>query len=400
MKKLILLLSFLATISHAENMASALARGCTPVLLPPGQSLGNVLVQTGAVTNNQTNVVLGLASGTTCATATQTNEPVTLAQLESAVNGLLSTPLYGATNIHPVLGAGYFSFHGTIPSVQWTNTYVLGTAYALVGNRFDTNSTAGGTTITALSAFDHHVYCSVDALNGGVYYSRVVYVKSDRTATQEIYSGTEVIPTTSIRELTSSSTAPTNITLGAGTWYLGVERYAKRNSGAAVTLSIYGGDGTPTRLEIPSSLSPSGTFATKQYVDSQVSASASAGSNWVGVVSNSLASVYQPWTAILTPPASGGTTLVSFANGTLPLLVCTGAQTVAIDPGGGWGANGVNRLTLGLYIGSASVTIATNNTPSGCNIRWGNTISLSTTRTNRLLYSSVGTNDWVVYGSL
>jgi hypothetical protein len=489
-----------------------------------------------AVTNGQTSVTIGLASGTTCATATQTNEPVTLAQLESAVNGLLTVPLYGATNIHPVLGAGYFSFHTELPTNKWTNTYTLGTSYALVGNRFDTNSTAGGTTITALSEFDHHVYCSVDALNGGTYYSRVVYVKSDKTATQEIYSGTEVIPATSIRELTSSSTAPTNITLGAGTWYLGVERYAKRNAGATVTLSIYGGGGTPTRLEIPSSLSPSGTFATRQYVDSSISshtnltlaggahgglptpaaigamsntaaAIAAAGgvatnqtditlaAGWrlypfatsfayiksifpvgklldasgksafsfcdgsggfvagryywnlneevvatamnefrvgpqnqpdgscelpvyqtltnhtalidtketagaANSVSNVLASPYQPWTATLTPPASGGTTLVTLANGTLPLLVCTGAQTVAVNPAGGWGAGGVNRFTLGLYIGSFSVTIATNGTPSGCNIRWGNTLTLSTTRTNQLLYRSVGTNDWVVYGSL
>jgi hypothetical protein len=117
-------------------------------------------------------------------------------------------------------------------------------------------------------------------------------------------------------------------------------------------------------------------------------------------VSNVLASPYQPWTATLTPPANGGTTLVTFANGTLPLLVCAGAQTVGVNPAGGWGAAGVNRFTLGLYIGSFSVTIATNGTPAGCNVRWGNTLTLSTTRTNQLLFRSVGTNDWVVYGSL
>jgi hypothetical protein len=117
-------------------------------------------------------------------------------------------------------------------------------------------------------------------------------------------------------------------------------------------------------------------------------------------VSNVLASPYQPWTDTLTPPASGGTTLVTFANGTLPLLVCTGACTVGVSPEGGWGASGVNRFTLGLYIGSFSVTIATNGTPAGCNVRWGNTLSLSTTLTNQLLFRSVGTNDWVIYGSL
>lgn len=106
------------------------------------------------------------------------------------------------------------------------------------------------------------------------------------------------------------------------------------------------------------------------------------------------ASPYQPWTATLSPPASGGTTLVTYANGTLPLLVCTGACTVGVNPAGGWGANGVNRFTLGLYIGSFSVTV------TNAGARWGNTLTLSTTRTNQLLYRSVGTNDWVVYGSL
>jgi hypothetical protein len=53
MKKLIIILSICALVSAAiaEGMASALARGCTPVLLPPGQSLDGLLVQSGAITN-------------------------------------------------------------------------------------------------------------------------------------------------------------------------------------------------------------------------------------------------------------------------------------------------------------------------------------------------------------
>jgi hypothetical protein len=227
-----------------------------------------------AITNGQTNVTLGLALGTTIADGIESNEPVSVAQLNASIAGLLSTSIYGATNQHPVLGAGYASFYDTIPAAQWTNTYALGTSYALVGNRFYTNGTVGPFTLPALSEFSHHVWMNVSALNGGSYYSRVVYVKSDLSATQQVCVGSVVTPVnTNITEQESNASSPTNISLGAGTWYLGVERYAKKNAGAGVALSIYGGNGTPTRLEVPPATSIGGIFLTENDVDAAFIAS-------------------------------------------------------------------------------------------------------------------------------
>jgi hypothetical protein len=62
MKKLIILLALCASISCAENMSSALARGCTPVLLPPGQSLDGLLTQSGAVLTNDTRYLAALTN--------------------------------------------------------------------------------------------------------------------------------------------------------------------------------------------------------------------------------------------------------------------------------------------------------------------------------------------------
>ena len=112
----------------------------------------------------------------------------------------------------------------------------------------------------------------------------------------------------------------------------------------------------------------------------------------VGGVAVATLSPYQPWSAVLTPPASAGTTLVAFANGTLPLLVCTGAQTVGVNPNGGWGAGGVNRFSLSIWTTNLNVTVQSN-----AYTRWGSSIAFSTSRTNTLLFRGNGTNDWSIY---
>jgi hypothetical protein len=185
---------------------------------------------------------------------------VTQGELSQQIAGLLEQTVYGATNQHATLGAGYASFLSTLPANLWTNSYTLGTSYALVGNRFMTNALASGTILPAGAVFHHHVNANVSALNGGVYYSRLVLVKSDLSATQEVDSGSVVTPAIAITEMDSVCVVTAQVTVASGTWFLGVERYAKRDVGAAVTLNIYGGDGNPTRLEFPSSLVGGGSL--------------------------------------------------------------------------------------------------------------------------------------------
>jgi len=100
---------------------------------------------------------------------------------------------------------------------------------------------------------------------------------------------------------------------------------------------------------------------------------------------------YQPWSSVLPPANNLSTSLIAFADGTLPLLVCTGAQTVGVNVGGGWGAAGINRFTLALWSGTWAITVQSNAT-----VRWGSPITLSTTRTNHLMFRGCGTNDWVI----
>ncbi len=114
--------------------------------------------------------------------------------------------------------------------------------------------------------------------------------------------------------------------------------------------------------------------------------------NAINIISNAIAGPYQPWTAILTPPASGGTTLVTFANGTLPLLVCTGAQVVGVNATSGYGTAGINHFTLALWATNFSITVQSN-----AYTRWGTPISLSQSRTNHLMFRGNCTNDWTIY---
>lgn len=107
---------------------------------------------------------------------------------------------------------------------------------------------------------------------------------------------------------------------------------------------------------------------------------------------NSNSTPYQPWSATLTPPASAGTTLVSYAMGTAPLLVCTGAQTIGVDPNGGWGVAGINRASLTFYPSNFSITIQSN-----AYTTWQTPITITANKTNSILFRATATNDWRLY---
>jgi hypothetical protein len=145
--------------------------------------------------------------------------------------------------------------------------------------------------------------------------------------------------------------------------------------------------GADFRVFEPGALNP--TYSSLPVYTTLTNLNCSSSNALALVASNALP--YQPWSSVLTPANNLQTSLVAFADGTLPLLVCTGAQTVGVNIAGGWGAAGINRFSLALWTGSWTVTLQSNTT-----VRWGAPISLSTTRTNHVMFRGNGTNDWTI----
>jgi hypothetical protein len=119
MRKFIVLLLLFASVSCAENMSTALARGCTPVMLPPGQSLNGLLTQSGVITN-------GAIPGPGCT------------DLGTSVNLVLSgaTVAYVAnpTGIYTVSVATAASRYCYSLEVASTNSYTLAAGLTLMGS--------------------------------------------------------------------------------------------------------------------------------------------------------------------------------------------------------------------------------------------------------------------------
>ena len=140
MKKLVVILSICALVSAAiaEGMASALARGCTPVMLPPGQSLNGLLTQSGVVTN-------GAIPGPGCT------------DLGTAANLVVSgaTVFYVAnpTGVYTVSVASAASKYCYSLIVFSTNSYTLASGLVPFGS-----ATIGATNEFGISAMTNNVY--------------------------------------------------------------------------------------------------------------------------------------------------------------------------------------------------------------------------------------------------
>jgi hypothetical protein len=146
---------------------------------------------------------------------------------------------------------------------------------------------------------------------GMTYYSRLSAIKSDGSATNVLGVGdVENVPYLNTNHVISSMYSPST-NLPAGTWYLVAERFVSRPIGANRTFKIFGGNGTPTHIDIPSS---------------------TIGGGGSSVSTNGLASILY---------VDAATTGVFYANGSVPAM-------------GTWNINGQNITNIAVLAGKAS----------------------------------------------
>jgi len=99
----------------------------------------------------------------------------------------------------------------------------------------------------------------------------------------------------------------------------------------------------------------------------------------------SLSVPYTPFTSTITP--ANGTATVVYAHGNMPSLTLTAPAVLTLDPAS-YGTSGVSRVSLSLYCGTNTVTLATNV------ITYATTPTLSTNTWNTILIRRVSNDSW------
>lgn len=202
---------------------------------------GNVVV-----TNGATSTLYGNG------TATVSNQYVVLSQLQS----YLGSTYYGATNANiafaPAIRTNYGSFFPQIPAGTWTNTYSVAAGTISAGNRFMTNTIAGGVTLTG--QIEHDIFLSTTGGGAGVFYEQLALVSTNGTTTNIIYTAVGQTPVTAAGVYQFYFPTTNYVTqVAGGPWVIGILRNWTRTSGTAV-LNIIGGGSSPTSITFPSSI--------------------------------------------------------------------------------------------------------------------------------------------------
>ena len=94
---------------------------------------------------------------------------------------------------------------------------------------------------------------------------------------------------------------------------------------------------------------------------------------------------YSPFSGTITP--ANGTATVTYAVGNMPSLTLTAPAVLTLDPTS-YGTSGVSRVSLSLYCGTNTVTLATNV------ITYATTPTLSTNTWNTILIRRVSNDSW------
>jgi len=94
---------------------------------------------------------------------------------------------------------------------------------------------------------------------------------------------------------------------------------------------------------------------------------------------------YSPFSSTITP--ANGTATVNYAHGNMPSLTLTAPAVLTLDPTS-YGTSGVSRVSLSLYCGTNTVTLATNV------ITYATTPTLSTNTWNTILIRRVSNDTW------
>lgn len=94
---------------------------------------------------------------------------------------------------------------------------------------------------------------------------------------------------------------------------------------------------------------------------------------------------YRVWTGVVTP--ANGTATVAYAHGNMPVLTISGATVLTLDPAG-YGTGGVSRVSLTLWTGTNTLTLATNV------VSYAATPTVSTNAWNTILFRRAGDSSW------
>lgn len=98
-----------------------------------------------------------------------------------------------------------------------------------------------------------------------------------------------------------------------------------------------------------------------------------------------LTTPYTQWTGVVTP--ANGTATVAYAHGNMPVLTVAGATVLTLDPAG-YGTGGVSRVSLTLWTGTNTLTLATNV------VSYAATPTVSTNAWNTILFRRAGNSSW------
>ena len=221
-------------------------------ILASGTNIGDTVATQGAamITNGQQGVTLGLINGTTVADATATNQPVTLSQLNEALENFSQKTLFGVTNAHPTI-AGAGSLWSTNINSAWTNIQTHAAASTnLAGVFWNTNcydTVRAGNYIGRFFAI---------AAGGGTKYAYIQLVySSDSGATTNIIDTSAQIPIgTTITSYRLTADNPTDITAPTALTNicLGIRYYTVRTGGGpSGSVTTYGGEPYDAHLETP-----------------------------------------------------------------------------------------------------------------------------------------------------
>ena len=180
-------------------------------------------------------------------------EYITSEEVDTRLGAYSLSELFGATNIHTVIG-GRPTLIVALPGSAWTNTTVLSEGTNFIGDWFYTNSIASQLRV---GSYIGHFHGNYSGTGNPVVQTRMDIVTSDGTTTNVLYVGDIVTLETAIKEY-EQYVHFLNDYVPSGTEYLGVRMYGIRAGGSGATLNLYGGSATyDAHLSSPSLSDPS-----------------------------------------------------------------------------------------------------------------------------------------------